>query len=607
VSPSGEVDLPTTCQAEEKPAMPTDSVRNRTFKEAFDGTVRFEIPFFQRGYAWEKKQWDQMFLDIQEQIIEDLDSGKKLADVEHFFGPIVVLERSGGTVALKEWLVIDGQQRITTVYLLLAVIKSEIDLRKHLSPQAADYVATLKKYLVNDVSDPDDYVKLKVFSSKGDRLPSYRVVFGTQSNPNSPLLQTDVQLYVQGENRVDEFHKYAVKKLKGQYGDVPALWRLAQALLNCLKVVWIPLDEAKDDPQAIFESLNDKGMPLKASELLFNYLFKPIIEAKEKYEDLHNNQWLRSIRDLGGDDRFEDYLRNLFSIDESKMVGKGRKLYVHFKSENRHLTAISAKQQLNKIHFGSSLYLNIREPLAYRHADEAINGLLISLSNTRMDSSTPFVLSVLRAVKDGAMDLPGARSILKGALVLLVRRKATELSTTQYDVMFPQLLSKIVHEPNRIKALHEQFRNHNVWISDQEFEHALIHKAAYRTRDLAFSRMLLVEIDKRLQTFGQLPDYTTVNTVEHMLPQTLDKMWKEYLGKDSEDERIAVITDSIGNLCLLSGPANSSAGQNPFSAKKASYSSITALARQIKDHPGPWNIQAILQRSEQLAEKALEI
>ena len=75
-------------------------------------------------------------------------------------------------------------------------------------------------------------------------------------------------------------------------------------LLRCLKIVWIPLDSEKDDPQAIFESLNDKGIPLTASELLYNYLFRPIIAAKENFEDLHNDKWLAAIRLLENDSRF---------------------------------------------------------------------------------------------------------------------------------------------------------------------------------------------------------------------------------------------------------------------------------------------------------------
>ena len=587
-------------------SMPTDHVKNRTFKEMLGSTVRFKIPFFQRGYAWEKKQWDQLFLDLEEQIIDELASGSTIDQVEHFFGPVVVMEHTG-TAELKEFLVIDGQQRITTVYLLLGIIQEHIRGQKHLSIDARAHLDDLKKYLVNDVEESDDYLKLKVFSSKGDRLPTYHIVFGSDANPKTPLLQTDLQMYVPGTNRVDEFRKYASKKLKANYSDVPALWQLAQVLLKCLTIVWIPLDQEKDDSQAIFESLNDKGMQLTASELLCNYLFRPIIDAKEDAEFLHNDRWLAAIRLLDGDARFEDYLRNLFSIGETKMIGKHRKVYVHFKGKNRNLTSVSAKQHLTEILSGAKQYRTIIEPLSHPHKDDQINQLLIAIGHTRMESSTPFVLSVLRAHSAGTLNDDQARAILRETLVLLVRRKMTELPTTVYDVMFPQLLSKIINEVNPIRALQDQFKKHAIWVSDQEFTEALKGKSAYRSRDLAFSRMLLMEIDKTLQTHGQLPDYSTVNTIEHMIPQVLDVAWKAYLGADANDEHLSTVIHTIGNLCLLSGPANSSAGQDPFESKKLGYSPVTALARQIKQHVTCWNIAAVRNRSQILAEQALGI
>jgi hypothetical protein len=586
--------------------MPTDPVKNRTFKETLSGTVRFRIPFFQRGYAWEKRQWEQLFLDIQEQIIDEIERGSALDQVEHFFGPIVVMEQTG-TPELKEFLVIDGQQRITTIYLLLGIIREQIRAKKHLSADAHAYLDELKKYIINDVDGVDDYLKLKVFSSKGDRLPTYRVALATDTNPRTPLLQTDVQMYVSGKNGVDAFQKYALKKFKANYSDVPALWQLAQVLLNCLKIVWIPLDAKKDDAQAIFESLNDKGMPLTASELLCNYVFRPIMEAKENSEELHNNQWLAGIRILDNDDRFEDYLRHLFSIGESKMVGKHRKVYVHFKGKNRNLTSGAAKQHLADIFAGTTLYRTITDPLSYPHKNEAINQLLISIGNTRMESSTPFVLSVLRALEAGTLGDDLTRAILRETLVLLVRRKMTEFATTQYDVMFPSLLGKIINEPNPIKVMHERFRHHDVLVSDDVFEEAVINKTAYRRNDLAFSRMLLIEIDKKLQSYGQLPDYSTVGTIEHMIPQTLDDRWKKYLGAEAEDDYLTIIINTIGNLCLLSGPANSAAGQDPFEAKKGNYSPLTALARQIKEHTGHWDMKAVRERSQKLAKEAVQI
>ena len=501
----------------------------------------------------------------------------------------------------------DGQQRITTVYLLLAVIREQIRLKKHLSTEAAGYQAKLDKFLENDLDGTDDYNKLKVFSSKGDRLPTWRILFGDETNPKTPRLQTDMRLYVKGNNQVDEFEKYAIKKLKNSYPDVPSLWELSQVLLHCLKLVWIPLDQEKDDPQAIFESLNDKGMPLTASELLCNYLFHPIIEAKEQYEDLHNDQWLASIKILGDDGRFEEYLRHFMSIGETKMVGKHRKVYVHFKMKNRQLSSAAAKRHLMALFAGAPIYRTIVDPIRYPWKDERIQTLLSAISNTRMDSSTPFVLSVLLALHTGTMQSGKAAAILQETLVLLVRRKMTELATTQYDVMFPQLLGNILHEPNHIRAIHDHFRKHQVWVSDQDFEDAIANHPAYRRNDLAFSRMILVELDKRLQVHGQLPDYTTVNTIEHVIPQVLDAAWKTYLGKDAEDDHLPVVVHTIGNLCLLSQPANSSAGQNPFVSKKAGYSPITAFARQIKETETDWNISSVRQRSRELAKHATAI
>ncbi len=196
--------------------MPTEHVKNRTFKDTLSGPVRFKIPFFQRGYAWEKKQWDQLFDDLQAQIIDELEDGSAIDDVEHFFGPFVVMEE-GGSPDLREFLVIDGQQRITTIYLLLGIIREQIQSKKDQSGDAHRYLEDLGKYLFNDVGGADDYLRLKVFSSKGDRLATYRVAFNVfDANPKTPWLQTDLQMYVPGKNGVDAFRKYALREAQNE-------------------------------------------------------------------------------------------------------------------------------------------------------------------------------------------------------------------------------------------------------------------------------------------------------------------------------------------------------------------------------------------------------
>jgi uncharacterized protein with ParB-like and HNH nuclease domain len=114
-----------------------NSIRNRTFSELFSSPISFEIPFFQRAYSWERPQWKQLLDDIEEQILDEvigkiihdannqrIEPGKDyMLDHEHYFGAIVVLEKRNNDPQLKCFSVIDGQQRITTVYLLLGVIQ----------------------------------------------------------------------------------------------------------------------------------------------------------------------------------------------------------------------------------------------------------------------------------------------------------------------------------------------------------------------------------------------------------------------------------------------------------------------------------------------------
>lgn len=214
-------------------------VANKTFKNLFKNNIQFEVPFFQRKYSWEKKHWDQLFDDVEEQVLSHTDTGQDLEDIELFFGPIVVLEKLSPDLELKRFLIIDGQQRITTVYLLLAIARKLLRERSYESQQASLHVQALDRFLENDVDGRDDYRRLKVYSSKGDRLPTFYAVFGRNANPQSPYFQIDQQMYIPGRNNVDAFVKYAEKKLRKSYSSVPALWELAQAFLRSLKVVWI--------------------------------------------------------------------------------------------------------------------------------------------------------------------------------------------------------------------------------------------------------------------------------------------------------------------------------------------------------------------------------
>ncbi len=586
--------------------MPNEDVGNKSFRKLFSQNVSFIVPFFQRGYAWGKKQWDVLFNDIEEQILNEVDDDDGLKNYELFFGSIVVAENEDSNENYKKYTIIDGQQRITTIYLLLSIICSLLKKKSTQSTDATKYHNILTGLIINKNVKQGCLERMKIYSSKGDRLPTYITVFN--ENPND-ILQNDVLLYKFGENNIDKFREYCEKVLKSEkFNTVPNLWRLSTALLDCLKVVWIPL-KCTDDQQAIFESLNDKGMPLSAAELLCNYIFKPIIKANEDYEKLHNEKWLFTQKHTEeGADGFEKYLRLLFSIGNKKIIGRGRTVYTFFKNTNRTLTSAQSKKIIDDIYTHNKDYNFIVNPIEHNHDIDAINQIMEDINATRMEGSYTFLLSILKAYKEHDLKPKDVIDLFHETLVLMVRRKYGELRTTKYDVIFPGLLNQLLGEPNIVQKFQNIIRKEEYWVSDDDFSNWIIESPLYRSKDLPFTNLILREVDKEMERHGQYPDFTTLNTIEHIIPQTLNNEWKEYLRDDSSNEDLKRYVDTIGNITLLSQPANSHVGQNPFLNKIKEYSQLTALNRDITERSDQlWNIEAIKKRSTYLKEKLLKI
>ena len=147
--------------------MPTDGVFNRSFQSIFSGTVRYEIPFFQRGYAWTRDQWKQLLADLEKQVVAEVGDDGTFDDHEHFFGPVVVLEKTKAPhPSLKQFLVIDGQQRLTAVYVLLIVLHGLFKLKSPLSFDAENCAEKLAPLLSNNLNVPgDSYLDLKVLAA----------------------------------------------------------------------------------------------------------------------------------------------------------------------------------------------------------------------------------------------------------------------------------------------------------------------------------------------------------------------------------------------------------------------------------------------------------
>lgn len=592
-----------------------DNVITTTFRQLFESRIQFVIPFFQRGYAWDKTQWKQLFDDIENEIINDIDDDSSYKDFEHFFSSIVVMPKNNTNLnGIQRFDIIDGQQRITTIYLLLSVIRTILQERSNESIEAKNFINNLNQYLENTLNfgEDGDYKKLKVFSSKGDRLSTYKIVFN--SDPQDNLVRLDNQ-FISHISKVTLFEKWlygtANTKHKLTKKTTDELILLSSIILDCLKIVWIPLAPDSNNAQAIFESLNARGTPLSASELLCNYIFRGFEALKdERIEELHNDYWLYVANKENI--KFDNYLMHLYSIGESKNIGKGYKVYSYFKKNNSTINEENSLNHLKKIKEYFKFYELVINPIYKENIDSNIIDILKDINTTSMESATPFLIEILKDYFDNNLALEELLLILKEILTMIIRIKIVGQYTAQISNLFPSLYSNIKNKDNKIEILHQKFKEFDYFINDNDFKNAFIDTKLYANNNQSFTRMILVSIDKSQHTFGQYPDYSTLNTIEHICPQSGrdETGWTQYLKEDSKDEELSKVIHTIGNLSLLSRPANSHASNNPFKDKIATYHKLTYLNKDIinrYDNNVLWNIESIKNRSSDIADIALSI
>ena len=185
---------------------------------------------------------------------------------------------------------------------------------------------------------------------------------------------------------------------------------------------------------------------------------------------------------------------------------------------------------------------------------------------------------------------------------------------TRYDSFFPSLIDRIKDgdQTDVTVMLQRAIKKEQLWVDDDEFREAFIRRPVYRSRELVFTRLVLEELDRHLAQVlgGELPDYSTLDTVEHIAPQSIESSddWKREMGADAGSENYATIINTVGNLCLRKRERNSEMGRLRFARKQRLLrQSPSRLALDISDRAAPWNFAAIETRSADLAERALRI
>ncbi|RVZ09646.1 DUF262 domain-containing protein [Helicobacter pylori] len=525
---------------------------------------QFVIPIYQRVYSWEEKQCKQLWDDIIKTGGNDQIEG-------HFIGSIVFVHDGIYTTNHNELLIIDGQQRLTTITLLL------IALRNHSSDEVKR--KEIESYLINSNKDGDK--KFRLILSESDRDTLLSLIDKNKREPSKPSLKI-----MENFKLFEEWIRKNTDKLETIFKG-----------LDKLMIVWIALEKGKDDPQLIFESMNSKGIELTQTDLIRNYI---IMETEiEKQEGFYNQYWRAMEEDFKQNEKlFNRFVRHYLTIKTGE-IPNINKVYEAFKryQQERGIETEALLQDLQK-------YCGYFCQIAFKkEADKDLNKALGFLVDLEMDVIYPLLLELYSDYSDGVLSDQDFTSIIALTESYICRRAVCGLGTNSLNKVFPSF-TKHIQKDEYFKSLKAHFgylTEKQRFPNNDEFKEHFITIDFYhfQKREYFFERLENFEREERVYTH----EYTT----EHIMPQTLTEEWERDLGGNFQAIHDKYL-HTIGNLTLTG--YNQDYSNNSFQEKrdmeKGFKQSPLKLNQSLKDLES-FGEKEIEKRANDLADWALKI
>lgn len=528
-----------------------------------EGTKQYVVPLFQRTYTWDIKEWDTLWSDILE-ISADEDGRS------HFIGSMVTMPTQSVPEGVSKFLLIDGQQRLTTLYILLAVLR---DKARNLSGTLASEIEEV--LLTNRFKTGSDTYKL--LPTQGDREAFISIIGGG-------LQHTDGQ--------ITKAYKYFDRKLRSN--ELPSLEIIKKAIVERLALVSIVLDR-DDNPYLIFESLTAKGRPLSQADLIRNYFFMRIHVGEQ--ESLYHAYWKPMQDDLGPD--LTEYIRH-FLMKDGSMVKQGDVYFALKDRVDQKKTQQEVVQYLQSLVQFSGYYARILRP--DEDPNSKIRQRMHRLNRIEVTTAYLFLLNLYHDRAIGRIEDDEVAEILDLIENFLIRRFVCGVPTNQLNKIFPSMYPQASHNPSLVDGVKEFLRTKN-YPRDNEFHSRLVSSKLYGQGDrVAKTKIILERLEASFEHREPVPFDQL--TVEHVMPQTLTDWWKEHLG-DNWEITYETLLDSLGNLTLTG--YNSPLSNENIEHKRNILSQSHLDLNKYFANITRWDETAIRQRAEALAERALAI
>lgn len=577
----------------------------------FSGEWTYTVPLFQRPYVWDVQRWEPLWEDVGRVAEEACRGASKVRP--HFLGSVVLQQRQTKITEGPRREVIDGQQRLTTLQLLLKAVADVLDEGE----DTAEAARPLRRLLRNeDAPAKDEAAKFKVWPTNIDRDRFVAVMTGAHPTDGGRLRECHTY-----------FRKEAARWLKD--GQEPAAQSArAHALSAALRQrLWlIALNLSGDDQaQVIFETLNARGTPLLPADLIKNLLLRRAEEEenadpKSLYEthwrvfDTDESYWRRLVgRGHTARPRVDLFLAQFLTVKTHGAVSPGQ-LYEHFSDWlSEPVAAGRTEQRMAEVSRHATVYRGLDES-----PDAGGDRLGVAAARLRaMDfaSAVP-VLLYLRA-DSGRSDEDIAQAAIWIESFLVRRLVVGGLSTRAYGTLFADLLGALAKldgaapvAPAVAEFLSRQVTENALWPDDAAFDQAFTTAPLYWTLRRDRLTMILRALDAALR--GPRHDPVPLPKalhVEHVMPKNWRAHWADPAGAPIEAaERRDRLVQTIGNLTLLTAKLNQSLSDSDWDTKRPALQTygLTALNADLATHER-WDDETIRARSEKLARTALAI
>lgn len=540
---------------------------------------RFVIPVYQRKYDWKEENCQQLFEDLKKTVIDKRN--------HHFFGSIVSSVVGNG--ATTEYHIIDGQQRLTTVSLLLLAIRNLIKQKKitaeqpHLDDQIND------RFLVSPWAQEDDKIKLHPVKSDREAL---RRLYGQEEDyiPTSKLTLN---------------YRYFCNRVMKKEISVDDLF----AAIGKLEVISITLDH-DDDAQLIFESLNSTGMALSEGDKIRNYVLMG--QPPQKQAKLFEDYW--AIIEKCTRNNVSEFVRDYLSIRQQITPTIGN-VYRDFKN-----FAEKEQQPVEKLLEDLRRYARLYEKLLTCKSDlklKELDDCLYRMARLEIVVTRPFLLEVLRLNLDGKISNEDVLAVFRIVEIYLFRRNICEVPTNALNKIFLNLNREVLRYDNTTNNYVEKViyallskKDSGRFPDDEEFSDALANKQVYLMRGKYKAYLF-----ERLENYGTIEAkdvYTqldnNVYTIEHIMPQHLTSSWVESLGANAEEIHTTWL-HRLANLTLTGYNPNLS--NKTFvekrDAEEGGYRASGLRMTQKISMKEEWGLKELEERSTEMVAYSLKI